>query len=349
VASKKVALEIFFVNQEMETAMKIHLNRRSMVGAALGAALSGLSMSARAQSGTFPSRPIKIIVPWAAGGGGDVLVRALAPSISQRLGQQVVVENRPGAIGTIGSLAVARSPADGYTLIYGAADSHSIAPHIMKTAPYDSKKDFTAVAPIGFTPLALIVSASHPAKNLTQFLQMAKEAKEPMTYGSWGQGSSGQITMEALQQVTKVNLLHVPYNSTAPLMQGQLSNQVVSSIIPVLVADPHVRAGTVRVLAITARARLSSLPDVPIMKEFGVPLEMGPWLGFLAPAGIPAEALQKLHAAIDASMAEPQIIETMKKMSIEVDRLSPSAYQQFYNSEFDRWGNYIRTAKISLE
>lgn len=329
--------------------MSNQVNRRGFMNGALATALGGMGFNTFAQTAAYPSRPIKIIIPWAAGGGGDVLVRAISPSMAQRLGQPVVIDNRPGAIGTIGSLAAARSPADGYTLVYGAADSHSIAPHILKISPYDAKKDFTAVAPIGFTPLALIVQASHPAKNLNQFLQMAKDAKEPLSYGSWGQGSSGQITMEAFQQVANVKLLHVPYNGTAPLMQGQLGNQVVSSIIPVLVAEQHVRAGTVRVLAVTARARLAALPDVPTMKELGIPIEMGPWLGFLAPAGMPSDILQKIHAVIEASLAEPQVQETMKKMTIEVDRMSTAAYQQFYNNEFDRWGHYIRTAKVTLD
>lgn len=329
--------------------MKKLMNRRTVMSSLIATALGATGLESRAQTGTFPSRPIKIIVPWAAGGGGDVLVRAISPSMAQRLGQPVVIENRPGAIGTIGSLAAARSPADGYTLLYGAADSHSIAPHILKASPYDAKKEFTAVAPIGFTPLALIVQASHPAKTLNQFLQMAKEAKEPLTYGSWGQGSSGQITMEAFQQVNKLSLLHVPYNGTAPLMQGQLGGQVVSTIIPVLVAEQHVRAGTVRVLAITARARLAAMPDVPTMKELGIAIDMGPWLGFLAPAGIAPDVVQKLHDAIEASMAEPQVAETMKKMTIEVDRMSPAAYAQFYNNEYDRWGAYIKTAKVTLD
>ena len=135
------------------------ISRRQVLGAAAATALGSLPIAAMAQSGPYPNRPIKIIMPWAAGGGGDVLVRAMLPSLSARLGQPVVVENRPGAIGTIGSAVAARSPADGYTLVYGAADSHSIAPHILKQSPYDSKKEFVAVAPIGFTPLALTVHA----------------------------------------------------------------------------------------------------------------------------------------------------------------------------------------------
>ena len=329
--------------------MKQHPSRRQVIGALSASALAGLAPTAWAQSSNFPSKPVKIIMPWAAGGGGDVLVRAMVPALSQRLGQPVVVENRPGAIGTIGSLAAARSPADGYTLVYGAADSHSIAPHILKQSPYDSKKDFVAVAPIGFTPLALVVHASHPAKTFAEFLQMAKAAKEPPTFGSWGLGSSGQITMEALKQVAGVNLLHVPYNGTAPLMQAQLANQINCAIVPIPVAAAHVQSGAVRMLVITARERLAAYSQIPIMKELGIAIDMGPWLGFLAPAGTPADIVAKLNAAFDGAMADPQVKETMSKMSMVADRMSPQAYQNFYNSEFDRWGTYIRTANVKLD
>lgn len=329
--------------------MKSLITRRTALGGIASAALSAFPEFAQAQTNTYPNRPIKIIMPWAAGGGGDVLVRAMTASISQRLGQPVVVDNRPGAIGTIGSQAAARSSADGYTLVYGTADSHSIAPHILKATPYDSRKDFIAVAPIGFTPLALIVHASHPAKTFQQFLQIAKQAKQPLTYGSWGQGSSGQITMEALKQKAKVDLLHISYNGTAPLMQAELSNQVDCAIIPVLVADQHVKAGAVRMLAVTAKERLAAFADIPLMKEVGVEIDMGPWLGFLAPAGTPPEIVEKLNLAITASIAEPQVAEVMKKMTMVIEKMTPGDYQKFTNAEFDRWGTYIRTAGISLD
>jgi len=328
--------------------MNLRINRRHALVSALAAA-AGLPFQAASQSSAYPNRPIKIIVPWAAGGGGDVLVRAIAPALSQRLGQAIVIDNRPGAIGTIGSLAAARSAADGYTLVYGTADSHSIAPHILKAPPYDAKKDFVAIAPIGFTPLAFVVHASHPAKTLAQFIQMAKEAKEPLTFGSWGQGSSGQITMEALKQVTKIDLLHVPYNGTAPLMQAQLSKEINCSIVPVLVADQHVRAGTVRMLAVTARERLPGFQDVPVMKEMGVAIDMGPWLGFMGPVGLSNDIVLKLNQAIAASLAETQVSDTMKKMHMVIDQMNTTSYQNFTNSEYERWGSYIRTAKVSID
>jgi tripartite-type tricarboxylate transporter receptor subunit TctC len=323
------------------------LTRRHLVAAAAATALGALAAPALAQS--FPTKPIKIIMPWAAGGGGDVLVRAMVPAISARLGQPIVVENRPGAIGTIGSLAAARSPADGYTLVYGAADSHSIAPHIMKQMPYDSKKEFVAVAPIGFTPLALTVHASHPAKTFEEFVELARKAAKPMTFGSWGQGSSGQITVEALKQVAKIDLLHVPYNGTAPLIQAQLGQQMDAAILPIPVAEQHARAGTIRMLAVAARERIADFKDVPTLRERGVAVDMGPWLGFLAPAGTPADVIAKIHQAVDAAQGDPAVVDTMKKMAMVPERMSPAAYQAFYNSEYDRWGAYIRAANLKLD
>lgn len=311
-------------------------------------ALASAALPAWAQARTYPSRPIKIIVPWAAGGGGDALVRVMAPVLAQNLGQPVIIDNRPGAIGTIGSLMGARSPADGYTLIYGAADSHSIAPHILKPMPFDAKKDFVPVASLGFTPLTVMVHASHPAQTLEQFLAIAREAKQPLPYGSWGQGSSGQIVMEVLKQATQTDLMHVPYNSTAPLMQAQLSQEIDCAIIPTMVAEQHVAAGTIRMLAVTAPERLASHRLVPTLREFGVDIQIGPWLGFVAPAKTPADIVVRLHDAMEAALGDAKVAESMRKMSMVMNPMTVDAYQAFYNSEYDRWGSYIRATNIQL-
>ncbi|WP_235505928.1 Bug family tripartite tricarboxylate transporter substrate binding protein [Variovorax sp. Root411] len=260
-----------------------------------------------------------------------------------------MVDNRPGALGTIGSLAAARSPADGYTLVYAGADSHSVAAQVLKKAPYDTRKDFVAVAPLGYFPLGLAVLATNAAQTLEQFLTMAKDAKQPLTFGSWGQGSTGHITMAAFMQATKINMLHVPYSGTAPLIQAQRSGEIDCSINGLTTLEPHLRAGTLRLLAITATERIAQFPNVPTMRELGIDINMGPWIGIFGPAALPADIVNRLHDAIDAALREPQTVEQTKKLMMVTDHMSQPAYQNFFLKEYDRWGAYIRTAKITLD
>lgn len=327
----------------------VQFTRRALLGSLGATMLPTIATSALAQSGPFPNRPIKIIVPWAAGGGGDAIVRLMSPSLQKRLGQTIIVDNRPGAIGTIGSVAAARSPADGYTLVYGGMESHTIAPHAVKKAPYDPKKDFVAIAPLGAFPVGLVVSASHPAKNLTQFLQMAKDAKTPMTFGSWSIATSGHLMMEALKQAKNVDLVHVPYNGTAPLLQAQLSQQIDCSINVLSTLEPHIRNGSLRLLAVSMPQRLPEFADVPTLKEMGVNVERGPWVGIFGPAGIPADVVARVHDAVDGTLKEPAIVEQTKKMLFIVEHMDQRAYQSFYLKEIDRWGQYVKTAKVTIE
>lgn len=327
----------------------MQFTRRKVIASAGAAMVSTVAFPTLAQQGQYPNRPIKIIVPWAAGGGGDAVVRLMGPSLQKRLGQPIVVDNRPGAIGTIGSVAAARSPADGYTIVYGGMESHTIAPHALKKAPYDPKKDFVAIAPLGYFPVALVVNASHPAKNLTQFLQMAKDAKPPMTFGSWSIATSGHLMMEALKQAKGVELVHVPYNGTAPLLQAQLSQQVDCSINVLATVEPHIRNGGLRLLAVSMPQRLPEFPDVPTLKEAGINVERGPWVGIFGPAGMAADAIARVHDAINATLKEPAIAEQIKKMFFIAEHMDQGAYQNFYLSEIDRWGQYVRTAKVTIE
>lgn len=323
-------------------------HRRSLVRALAAGAAANVFAPSFAQSGAYPNKPIKIIVPWAAGGGGDVAVRMYVPGLQQRLGQNIVVENRPGAIGTIGSQVAARSPADGYTLLYGSADSHSIAPQVFKPSPYDAKKDFVAVAPIGFPPIALVVHGSSPIKTFDQFLKVARESTDkPLTYGSWGQGGSGHITVEALKQLAKINLLHVPYNGTAPLLQASLANQIDCAVNTLPTVEPSIRAGTLRMLAVVAKQRLPQFPEVPVLKDIGIGIEIGGWIGYLAPTGVAPEVLAKLNAAFDATGRD--LGDQLRQMTLVPDYQDQRSYQAFYLSEYDRWGQYIRNAKISLD
>jgi tripartite-type tricarboxylate transporter receptor subunit TctC len=322
--------------------------RRLAAALAAGAALSAMSLRATAAS-DFPNKPVRIIVPWPAGGGGDVLVRLLAPAMSERLGVPVVVENRAGATGTIGSTAAAKSAADGYTLVYGSADSHSIMPQLMKSPPYDSRKDFTAVAPIGLLPYAIAVHPSVPAKNVQDLVQYIKAAKVKPTYGSWGVGSSGQVVMESFKAATGVDLLHVPNQGTAPVLTALLGNQVPIGILPMPLVEQQVKSGALRTIAVTTPERLPSMPALPTLKEQGVAVDVGVWIGFLAPAGTPADVVAKLAAAIDAAVANPQIHDRMVQMHTLPDRPAPAAYQAFLAREYERWGQVISQAHITLD
>ncbi|WP_281081939.1 tripartite tricarboxylate transporter substrate binding protein [Variovorax paradoxus] len=311
--------------------------------------VSTVAFPTLAQEGVYPNRPIRIIVPWAAGGGGDAIVRLMGPSLQKRLGQPIVVDNRPGAIGTIGSVAAARSSPDGYTIVYGGMESHTIAPHALKRAPYDSRKDFVAVAPLGYFPVALVVAASHPAKNLTQFLQMAKDTKLPMTFGSWSIATSGHLMMEALKQAKGVELVHVPYNGTAPLLQAQLSQQVDSSINVLPTVEPHIRSGALRLLTVSVPQRLPEFPDTPTLKEAGINVDKGPWVGIFGPAGMSRNVIARIHDAVEDTLREPAIVEQTTNMHFIVEHMSQRAYQDFYLGEINRWGQYVRTAKITIE
>lgn len=311
-------------------------------------ALATWSLTTKAHAQAYPSRPIKVIVPWPAGGGGDVAVRALTPFMGSRLGQAVVVDNRAGAIGTIGSGVAAKSPPDGYTLVYGSADSHSIAPHLLPQVPFDPIKDFVAIAPIGFTPLAFVVHPNVPARSFNEFVQLARSSTPTLSYGSWGVGGSGQITVEAIKSAARMDLLHVPFQGTAPLMQAQLSGQISASILPIPVVDAHVRSGAVRALAVVARERLPGYPDIPTVKELGIPIDMGPWFGFLAPSGVPSDIVSRLQTVIDEALGDPQVTEPLRRSHVVIERMGSSAFAQFYRNEYERWGRYIREAKITV-
>jgi tripartite-type tricarboxylate transporter receptor subunit TctC len=324
--------------------------RQLAVAFAGGAALSALGWPARAAT-DFPSggKPVRIIVPWPAGGGGDVLVRLIAPVMSEKLGTPVIVENRAGATGTIGSGVAAKSPADGYTLVYGSADSHSIMPQLLKGISYDARKDFTAVAPICLLPYAIAVHPSVPAKDVKELVAWIKAASVKPTYGSWGVGSSGQVVMESFKAATGTDLLHVPYQGTAPVLVALLGNQVPVAILPMPLVEQQAKANALRVIAVTTPERLPSMPSLPTLKEQGVAVDVGVWIGFLAPAATPPDIVAKLAAAIDAAVASPAVHDKMVQLHTLPDRQSPAAYQAYIEREYERWGKVITQAKITLD
>lgn len=313
--------------------------------AAAGLGLAGLVRRARADS--FPSKPIRIVVPWAAGGGGDVVVRLLAARLGERLGQQVVVDNRGGATGTIGSAVVAKSPADGYTLVYATADSHSIFPNLLKHPPYDARHDFSAVAPIGYFQFGLAVHPSVPARTAAELLALAR--RESVTYGTWGVGSSAHVAIESYRQDHRLDLRHVPYQGTAPLLVGLVGGQLQAAVLPMQIAEQHMRGGGLRMLGLASTGRAPNEPQLPTLVEQGMALDLRSWVGFMGPARMPAEVLALLHREIGAVIAEPAIQDKLRGLYVQTDAQPQAQYQRFVDAEYARWAKLVSESRVVLD
>lgn len=312
----------------------------------LALAIAGTAFAAHA---AYPEKPIKMVVAYPAGGSTDVIARALAVKLGERLGQPVVVENRGGASGMIGSEYVAQQPADGYTLMFTAADTHSINPHVYAKMRYDAKADFTPVGRVGYLTMALIVHPSKPG-TLAQYTEAAKAKPRGFTYASWGTGSSSQVAMEMFGGMAKVQQVHVPFQGAAPAITAVIGGQVDAMMVPLTLAEPNHRAGKVKLLGVAAPQRVPFAKDLPTFAEQGLPLDGRLWLGVLGPDGMPAEVVKTLNREINAALKDPGLQETMRKNGLEV---APSedaqAFAKYLDAEYARWGKTIREANIRVD
>jgi tripartite-type tricarboxylate transporter receptor subunit TctC len=297
----------------------------------------------------YPDKPIRIVVAYPAGGATDVITRLIGVRLGERLKQPVVVENRPGASGMIGSDFVAKSAPDGYTFIYTAADTHSINPHVYTKIAYDARRDFTPVALAGYNPFALVVKPGLPAANVSEFIKLAKERPGQLTFASWGVGSSGHAGMEMFNGFAKIQLLHVPFQGAAPAIGAVMGGQVDAMMVPLTLAEPNHRAGKVRILAVATPKRSAGAPDVPTLTEQGVPLSVGPWQGLLGPANLPPAVVTLVNREVNAVLSDPQMREQLLKSGLEVATGSPQEFKTLLDSEYDRWGKTIREANIRAE
>jgi tripartite-type tricarboxylate transporter receptor subunit TctC len=247
--------------------------------------LASAAMLALPAAADYPEKPVRLIVPWPVGGGSDVVARVVAQPMGERLKQPMVVENRPGANGAIGSEVVARAAKDGYALVWVTADTHAINPHVYPKLAYDPRRDFAAVGMAGYFPYALVVNPTFPASSVAEFVAEAKKRPGKVTFASWGVGGSAHVAMEMFKQQGGFDVLHVPFQGAAPAIQAVIGGQVDSMIVPISVADPHARGGRVKMLGLAASKRFSGTPDLKTMAEQGVPVNAGTWVGIMAPAG----------------------------------------------------------------
>jgi len=313
-------------------------------GALLGLA-AAFALSAHA---AFPDKPVRMVVPYPAGGSTDVIARALAATMGEKLKQPVVIDNRGGASGMIGSEFVAAQPADGYTVVFTAADTHSINPHVYAKMRYDAKRDFAPVGVVGYLTMALIVN---PAKStsVAEYVQAAKARPRSFTYASWGTGSGSQVAMEMFNAVAGIEQVHVPFQGAAPAITAVIGGQVDAMMVPMTLAEPNHRAGKVRLLGIAAPKRVSWAADLPTLEEQGVALDSRPWLGVLAPAKVPAEAVDVLNKAINESLKDPRLQEVMRKNGLEITSGSAQDFARLLDVEYERWGKTIRDSGIRID
>lgn len=322
--------------------------RRLILGMAGALAALALPITGTAQT-AWPTKPIKIIVPFTPGTGIDVLARTLGQKLSERLGQPIVVDNKPGASGNIGTGSVATSAPDGYTLLM-TVNTFVINPSLYKSVPYDPIKSFVPVAPAAVGALTFVVHPSFPAKTLAEAVKLIKANPGKYTYASPGSGTPQHLAMELFKLNTGTDILHVPYKGSAGAITDLLGGAVQAMVLPVHSALSHAKTGRIRMLAVAQDKRAAIAPDVPTFAEQGVTnSNVDLWYGLMAPAGTPAAVVDKLNGEINSILALPDVRETLDKQGLIPTPGKPEALGTLAKNDFARWAAVIKQAKISAD
>jgi tripartite-type tricarboxylate transporter receptor subunit TctC len=302
----------------------------------LTASLIAAALPAHAQA-PWPSKPIKLVVPYAPGGSTDVVGRVIAEYLGQRLGQNIVVENRPGKGASIGTSQVAKAPPDGYTLLVSNISSFAIAPPLYGDLDYDPVNDFTHITLASFNPSVLVVHPSFPAKTLADYIAYAKANPDKLAFATSGPGSSNHILGTMMGLVSGTKLVHIPYRGAGPAMQDVMAGNVPSMFDSLPSAAPHIKAGKVRALAVSGAERNPSFPDVPTMKEQGYPtLVSYSWFGLSGPAKLPAPIVERLAAEMQVVLKNPDVIKRWQEIGAESSTMTPAEYTAFVKTELEK-------------
>jgi tripartite-type tricarboxylate transporter receptor subunit TctC len=287
----------------------------------------------------FPTHPIRLVVPFAAGGSADTLGRSFGEEMSKTLGQQVVIENQGAAGGLVGSAAVARSEGDGYTLVVSGIASHVIAPSIQPNAGFDPMKDFTHIAYFGGPPIVMIAHPSLGVKSLKDLLELAKKSKEPLGYVSPGAGTLGNLVAEYWSGKEKAQLEHIPYKGASQALNDLIGGHVKLGSMTFTTAAPQIRAGNVVPLAVSSANRLKEFPDLPTFKELGYPdLVATTWFSLSGPKGMPADVVNKINAAVDKAKDSPEVQRRLALEAMETEKMTPAEFTKFMATELAKWG-----------
>lgn len=314
------------------------------VAASLLIALGACGGAMAAQ--TYPNRPIRLINPWPAGGPADVVIRPIARRLGDALGQSVVVENRPGANGTIATEFVARAAPDGYTLLFSHVGPTAISPALQKGIPYDSVKDFAPITQITSSPLMLVCRPEIPARNLPELIAYAKAHPGKLNYGSFGNGSTAHLAGEMLNMMAGIKMTHVPYKGASPVMIDLLGGRIDCAFFNVAGVVSQVKSGRLRGYAVTTLKRLSLLPEYPTVSETLPGYEVNSWFGLMAPAGTPKAIVDRLYREVARIIHEPEVAEAFKQNGLNIEGTTPEEYAEKVKSDLARWALLIKNMGI---
>ncbi len=303
-----------------------------------------------ASAAQYPAKPVRIIVPYPPGGGNDTLGRLFAAKLTDRMAQSFVVENRPGAGTLIGTEAAAKSAADGYTLLLSSIATHALSPNLYSRVPYDPIRDFAPITLLGIAPTVLVINKDVDAKSLAELISLAKSKPGALAYASGGNGTPPHINAEVFKQVAGIDLLHVPYKGGGPALADLIAGRVHVMLDTAASAMPHVRAGRLRALALSAPKRSPEYPELPTFAEAGLPqYDTNAWYSMHAPAGTPPEIVRRLNAELVAILKDPDILARFKQLSTDPVGNSPEEFATFVRAELDKYARIINAAGIKLD
>jgi tripartite-type tricarboxylate transporter receptor subunit TctC len=327
--------------------MRLNMTRRALLGTSLASILLPAS-GARAQA--YPSRPVRLIVPFPPGGPVDLAARIVAQALSEEMKASVVVENRAGAGGVVGTDAVAKAAPDGYTLGFSSTGAVAVNVTLMSNNPYDSRKDFAPVSVVAGVPTLLCVHPSLPVRTVPELVALAKSKPGDLNFSSSGPGGTPHLSGERFKLRTGANIAHVPYRGAAPAVTALLAQEVEMTFLDLPVLLPHVQEGRLRALAVTSPARFPGLPEVPTFTEAGVNgMEIENWYAILAPAGTAADRVARLHAATAAALAKPEVARQFTSQGARLIVSQPDEALAFIRAEVERWGDVVRTAGVKVD
>ena len=325
------------------------MNKRHLLALCAAAASAAFLMVPAAHAQAYPTKPVRLIVPFPAGGATDLFARSLSQKLGERLGQSVVVDNKPGAGGTLGSDLAAKAPADGYTLLLSTSSTHSIGPNLNPKIPYDAVRDFTPISQVGNAPSIMLVPNNSPARTIQEWIEHARRNPGRLNYASSGNGTIVQLTAELFKAQANVFVVHIPYRGTALAIPDLISGKVDVLFDSLPTGLPHVKEGRLRALGVTSAKRTPLAPDLPPISDVLPGYESTTWFGLFGPRGLPPEVVSRVNAAANQVLRDPEVVDRLTRLGIEPQGGTPAQFSAMLATESAKWKKIIQDRKITLE